>query len=241
MKKSNFLSLAILLLMAFSTQAVVKTDNFENGEKSKKKKEWVILISDGMDKWMGKTNHEPPSSEWKIENGVLSMDGKGGDIITREKYSNFELVFEFKLTKAANSGIKYFVNEVKNIETGKTMVNGPEYQIIDDYNYNKIKDDPQGLSSSGSAYLLYAPKNKKLNPHGEWNKGKIVAKGKKVEHWLNGVKVVSYKRGSKDYLTKKATTKFKNDENYGEQESGHIMLTDHNDKVYFKGIKIRKL
>ena len=194
-----------------------------------------------MDKWKGQAGQKFLEKGWKIKEDMLYLEGRGGNILTKEKYSDFELVFEFNLTEAANSGIKYFVNTVKNQETGKTMINGPEYQVIDDYNYKGIKDDPHGKSSSGALYLLYAPKNKKLNPHGEWNKGRIVAKGKKVEHWLNGVKVVSCKRGSKDYLQRKSTTKFKNDEDYGEQESGHIMLTDHGDVVYFKNIKIRKL
>jgi hypothetical protein len=151
------------------------------------------------------------------------------------------LVFEFNLTEGANSGVKYFVDTIKNGVNGSIMVNGPEYQIIDDYNYPGIKEDPNGLSSSASAYLLYAPENKILNPHGEWNTGKIVARGTKVEHWLNGVRVLSYNRGSKDFLRKKADTKFRDDLNYGELKSGHILLTDHNDRVYFRNIKIRDL
>lgn len=204
--------------------------------------DWEVLF-DGtnMDKWRGKTNPTFPSHAWKYADGVLYLDGKGGDIITKETYGNFELEFEFNLTEKANSGIKYFVGAMVNEENGSTMINGPEYQIIDDYNYPQIKDDPNGLSSSGAAYLIYPPKNKKLNPHGQWNTGRIVAKGKKVEHWLNGVKVVSYKRGSKDYLKRKADTKFKNDKNYGELETGHILLTDHGDQVYFRNIRVKRL
>jgi len=205
--------------------------------------DWEVLFDgSGTDKWKSKTGEGFPSQGWKVENSLLFLDGKGGgDIITKETYSDFELVFEFNLTEKANSGIKYFVGTVVNTETGRSMVNGPEYQIIDDYNYPKIKDDPHGLSSTAALYLMIKPKNKKLNPAGQWNTGRIVAKGKKVEHWLNGVKVVSYKRGSKDYLKRKAETKFKNDENYGELKSGHILLTDHHDKVFFRNIKIRRL
>jgi len=235
MKKIKLFSSIPFLLISVLALAFVQPST------SGKEKDWEILF-DGknMDKWKGK-NGQDFMKGWKIEDGLLFLEERGGDIMTKEKYSDFELVFEFKLTKAANSGIKYFVNTIKNTETGRTMINGPEYQIIDDYNYKGIKDDPHGTSSSAAAYLLYAPVNKKLNPHGEWNTGKIVASGKKVEHWLNGLKVVSYERGSKDFLGKKATTKFKNDENYGEQENGHIMLTDHSDKVYFRNIKICKL
>lgn len=204
--------------------------------------DWEILF-DGtdMEKWRGKTDPAFPSHAWKYADGVLYLDGKGGDIITKDTYGNFELEFEFNLTEKANSGIKYFVGTIVNEETGSTMINGPEYQIIDDYNYPEIKDDPNGLSSTGAAYLLYPPKNKNLNPHGQWNSGKILAKGKKVEHWLNGVKVVSYTRGNKDYLKRKAGTKFKSDTGYGELESGHILLTDHGDQVYFRNIRVRRL
>jgi hypothetical protein len=204
--------------------------------------EWEILFDgSNMDKWRGKTSPEFPSQGWKIEGDQLFLDGKGGDIITREKYGDFELVFEFNLTEKANSGIKYFVDEVLNEESGNTMINGPEYQIIDDFKHPEIMKDPDGLSSTASAYLLYAPENKELKPAGEWNTGKIVAKGKKVEHWLNGVKVVSYERGSEDFHQRKSETKFKNDRNYGEFKEGHILLTDHNDRVYFRNIKVRRL
>lgn len=239
----NILSLfPVLFLFSFTL-----TDSFVSqvaitSRKIQSEKWEVLFDGTGVDKWRGKTKSGFPEKGWKIENGLLFLAGKGGgDIITKEKYSDFELVFEFNLTEAANSGIKYFVDTLVNQETGSTMFNGPEYQIIDDYNNPHVKDDPHGLSSTASAYLLYAPENKKLNPPGQWNIGRIIAKNASVEHWLNGVRVVKYKRGSKDFLKRKAETKFKNDKNYGELESGHILLTDHGDKVYFKEIKIRRL
>jgi hypothetical protein len=210
---------------------------------SKKEGNWEVLFDGtGIEKWRGKSENGFPEKGWKIENGLLFIDQKGGgDIITKEKYDDFELVFQFNLTESANSGIKYFVDTLINRETGVVLFNGPEYQIIDDYNNSHVKNEPNGLISTASAYLLYSPRNKKLNPHGQWNSGKIIAKKGKVEHWLNGIKVLTYTRGSKDFQKKKAQTKFENDINYGELKSGHILITDHNDKVYFKDIKIRRL
>lgn len=239
----NILSLlSVLFLFSFTS-----TDSFVSQVEITSRKiqpeKWEVLFDGtGVDKWRGKTKSGFPEKGWKIENGLLFLAEKGGgDIITKEKYSDFELVFEFNLTEAANSGVKYFVGTIVNQETGSVMINGPEYQIIDDFNNPHVKDDPDGLSSTASAYLLYAPENKKLNPHGQWNTGKIIAKNGQVEHWLNGIRVVKYKRGSKDFLKRKAETKFKNDKNYGELESGYILLTDHGDTVYFKEIKIRRL
>ncbi|WP_372949486.1 DUF1080 domain-containing protein [Mariniphaga sp.] len=241
MKSSLSLLFALIFLSLTSANPVEKQDEKRNLKNQKD--DWVVLF-DGksVEKWKGKSEPGFPEKGWKIENGQLFLAEKGGgDIITKEKYSDFELVFQFNLTEGANSGIKYFVGTIVNQETGKETINGPEYQIIDDYNNTHVKDDPNGLSSTASAYLLYAPENKKLNPPGQWNTGRIVAKNGSVEHWLNGVRVVKYKRGSKNFLKRKAETKFKNDVNYGELESGHILLTDHNDKVYFKDIKIRRL
>ncbi len=239
----SYLSIAAVVFLFSFTQIEKPAEHVEKESREKQAGEWEVLFDGtGVEKWRGKADAGFPAKGWKIENDLLFLDGKGGgDIITKEKYGDFELVFQFNLTEAANSGIKYFVDTLVNQENGNTMFNGPEYQIIDDYNNPHVKDDPDGLSSTASAYLLYAPKNKKLNPHGQWNTGKIIAKNGRVEHWLNGIRVVKYKRGSKDFLKRKAETKFKNDKNYGELERGHILLTDHNDKVYFRNIKIRRL
>ena len=115
-------------------------------------------------------------------------------------------------------------------------------QIIDDYNNSAVKNNKHPEGSTASLYLVYAPKNKRLLPAGQWNNAKIIVKGVHVEHWLNGVKVVSYERGSKDFRSRMATTKFKDYDNYGELSSGHIMLTDHDgDKCYFRNIRIKRL
>jgi hypothetical protein len=241
--KTSVLSLLFALNLFAFTPTDSSVGQVENTNRKARSNNWEILFDGtGVDKWRGKTEDGFPKKGWKIENGQLFLAEKGGgDIITKETYSDFELVFQFNLTENANSGIKYFVGTIVNQETGSKMINGPEYQIIDDYNHIDIKDDPNGLSSTASVYLLYAPANKKLHPPGQWNTGRIIAKNGRVEHWLNGVRVVKYKRGSKDFLKRKAETKFKNDINYGELESGHILLTDHNDKVYFKEIRVRRL
>jgi hypothetical protein len=206
---------------------------------------WEVLF-DGKttDKWKSINGDSFPSFSWTMDHNTLSVanNRKGEDIITKEQYSNFDLRFSFKLTYAANSGVKYFVEKIKNNETGEMEWNGPEYQIIDDYNNIAVKDHKHPNGSTAALYLVYAPKHKKLFPPGEWNSARIVARGSHVEHWLNGVKVVSYTRGMNDFRRRMTATKFKEYTNYGELPMGHIMLTDHEgDKVYFRNIRIKRL
>jgi hypothetical protein len=211
---------------------------------SKEKSEGWELLFDGKntDKWRSVNSDNFPANGWTVEHGTLFLSGENaGDIITKEKFGNFELVLDFKLTHSANSGIKYFVTDMTNKADGKIFKNGPEYQIIDDYNHPEIKDHQHEKSSTASLYLIYAPQNKKLKPEGEWNQVRIIAKGKYVEHWLNGIKVLSYERGTKEFRQLVSETKFKDQKDYGEVTSGHILLTDHHDKVYFKNIRIRRL
>src|SRR5690606_12923621 len=154
---------------------------------------WQLLF-DGKDpniRWRSIRGDKFPAEGWTIENETLVLlpGRKGGDIITREQFSDFELVLDYKLADSANTGIKYFVSALKN-EKGKTALNGPEFQLIDDYKHETVIDNKSPETSTASLYLLYAPQGKKLNGAGAWNQVKIVAKGKQVEHWINGTKVV---------------------------------------------------
>src|SRR5699024_9986560 len=99
-----------------------------------------------------------------------------------------------------------------------------------------VKNHQHDVGSTASLYLLYAPKNKDLHPARQWNHGKIIVEGDYIEHWLNGVKVVSCERGNEEFRDRVSTTKFKNYDNYAEAPAGHIMLTNHGDVVYFKNI-----
>ena len=206
--------------------------------------DWEVLF-DGHDlkKWQNSTSDSIPYKGWKIENGTLVVtSGRiGGDIITRATYQNFELKLDFKLTESANSGIKYLVNRIKNAKTNTTSLMGIEYQIIDDFNYPEVKPDPNSTMSTGAVYLLYPPQGKKLLPPGQWNQVRIVVNGKKCEHWLNGKLLASYERNSQDFKDKVAQTKFKDYPEYAQADSGHILLQDHGNQVYFRNILIRRL
>ncbi|MEK6479370.1 DUF1080 domain-containing protein [Catalinimonas sp. 4WD22] len=239
-----------LALLACSSQ---QENNAENSQQenavdedkvqfsSSESEGWTMLFDgSGTDHWVELGTNRFPENGWVIENGALVLN-EGGNIVTREQYSDFDLSFEFNLTEGANSGIKYYVAELTNEKSSDTVMNGPEYQIIDDVDNPDIQDRKDETVTTAALYLLYSPENKKLLPPGQWNQGRIVSKDNQVEHWLNGVKVVSYERGSQDFLQKKMDTKFKNYPNYGEVPNGHIMLTDHHDKVYFRNIKIKRL
>ena len=177
-----------------------------------------------------------PEKGWVIENGVLSVvsEGKGGDIITEEAFSDFELSIDFKLTKGANSGIKYFILPGTNL--------GCEYQILDDENHPDAKEGKNGNRLQGSLYDVIPPaKDKKDNPVGEWNNARIISKGKHVEHWLNGKKIVAFERGSASFNAFKAESKFADNDNWATPVKSPILLQDHNDAVSFRNIKIREL
>lgn len=238
----HFIIIIIIISAALINYRYQKNEHLFGDTREKVK--WEILF-DGKNllQWRQAYKDSLPSPGWVIESGTLSVQKgrKGGDIITKDTYQNFELAFDFKLTEAANSGIKYHVNLIENAQAKKSAMMGIEYQVIDDYNYPEIKDDPNGTSSTGAAYLLYPPRGKKLKPAGEWNTAKIIVKGNYAEHWLNGTKIVTYFKGTDEFNKKVSETKFKDYPEYAKSNSGYIMLTDHGDQVYFRNIRVRRL
>lgn len=174
-----------------------------------------------------------PGPGWKVENGILTKIGKvpGGHIITKEKYSDFTLTWEWKISPKGNNGIKYLVVE------DRPNAPGPEYQMLDDTGHHDGKVGPH--RQTACLYDILPPsEDKQLSPVGEWNLSKIVVKGKSVEHWLNGNLVLSYELETDALKAAIAKSKFAKAEDFGKKVDGHIMLTDHIDECSFRNIKI---
>lgn len=232
MKKFIYLSVLFLLVLTTSnsqTPNTLTSKEIKNG--------WVLLFDGTSTNGWTTTKGQPvPAGGWEIANGCINtiIGGKGADIITVNEYSDFELSVDFKITPGCNSGIKYFFT---TYESGGNL--GCEYQIIDD----KLGEDTkQANHLCGSLYDVLPPveSKKKVNSPGEWNTLRVVAKGKKVEHWMNGVNILEYTRGDQAFSDAVAKSKFsKTVPAFGTVEKGHIMLQYHGGLVAFRNIKIK--
>lgn len=208
---------------------------------------WKMLWDgESTEGWRGARLDDFPEEGWKIDDGVLTVlasgggeSEAGGDIVTEKRYGDFELKVDFKITEGANSGIKYFVDTDLNKGPGSSI--GLEYQILDDDKHpDAKKGNHEGSRTMASLYdLIQADPDKPVNPVGEWNTARIVSKGNKVEHWLNGIKVLEYERKSDEYRKLVAESKYVDWPDFGEAEKGHILLQDHGNEVSFKNIKIK--
>jgi hypothetical protein len=205
------------------------------------------LLWDGKttDGWRSARREEFPTAGWEVKDGMLVINETGGgessaagDIITREKFSDYELSVDFKITEGANSGIKIFVDPALNQGKGSSI--GPEFQILDDERHPDAKLGRKDTRKVGSFYdVMAAPADKVVKPIGEWNNARILADGKQLSFWLNGVKTLEAERGSKEWRDAVADSKFKNFSGFGELPEGHILLQDHGNQVFFRNIKIR--
>jgi hypothetical protein len=237
--------LAALLTSALAAGAQTPQGSPNTLTPQEKKAGWKLLF-DGQttNGWRGAYRESFPEKGWDVRDGMLIVQpsgggeaANGGDIVTVNEYSSFELKLDFKLTEGANSGIKYFVTEQQPKSPGSAI--GLEYQLLDDEAHPDARLGIDGNRTLASLYDVMPAKNKKRNPVGEWNQARILVRGKHVEHWLNGVKVLSYERGGKEFLEHKARSKFKERKDFGEAKQGHILLQDHGNQVFFRNIKIR--
>ncbi len=200
--------------------------------------------------WTGLKGTSFPSQSWTVERGTLrTLDTRHGrDIVSEEKFDDFELAFDYKISPRGNSGVKYLVqqewlsphwapDEAEAFKADQVVAAvGYEYQIHDD---EALRRKPGWESeSTGALYLLVAPGAKEQNPPGEWNSARVVVSGPHVEHWLNGKKLLEYELASKALLDKVETTKFRKVPGYGRKAPGNIVLQHHGAPVWFRNVRI---
>ncbi|MDR2926700.1 MAG: DUF1080 domain-containing protein [Cytophagaceae bacterium] len=218
---------------------------------------WRLLF-DGktFNGWRGYTRQDMPSA-WTIEDDAIKINGSGrgeagakdgGEIIFDEKFKNFELAFDWKVSKGANSGILYYIQE---LEGEPAYISAPEYQILDNENHPDAKLGVDGNRMSASLYDMIPASPQNAKPFGEWNTGKIVCYKGTIVHYQNGEKVLEYHLWTPEWKAMLDASKFSQDKwplAYdlllncgGDNGEGLIGLQDHGDDVWYRNIKLKVL
>ena len=214
-----------------------------------------LIPTEGLTGWtLTNARRIPQPAKWSVQDGKMVLEHSdrtrslpGGNLITAKQYTNFVLDFAWVAPQRCNNGIKYRVKDFPKTEDSQVSGwLGCEYQILDDFNRGEgFRDD--GRWSTASLYDLFGPdkEKKKLNSHGEVNTGRIVVLDNRVEHWLNGLKVLQCEVGSDAWKSAVARSKFaretKPGEGFGENPTGFIMITDHGDSISFETVVVREI
>lgn len=244
MKKINYVFVALALTaMAFTSCGSSKKASSAANEK------WITLF-DGktFNGWRGYNRADMPKA-WTIEDGAIKINGSGmgeagakdgGDIIFDRKFKNFELTFEWKVSKGANSGVFYLAQEIQG---QPIYMSAPEYQILDNVNHPDAKLGVNGDRQSASLYDMIPASPQNSKPYGEWNTGKILVYQGTVVHFQNGKEVLEYHLWTDAWNKMVDGCKFKGVESFinvgGPNKEGYVGLQDHGNDVWYRNIKIR--
>lgn len=198
---------------------------------------WIVLF-DGKSKeaWRGYQRRDFPDKGWVIDQGAFKtvVDGEHVDLVTKQKFRNFELELEWKVSPGGNGGIFYRASE----EDKEIWHSAPEIQVLDD---DRHRDGKNPKTSAGSLYALVAPVGKKLRPVGDFNQFRLVLRSNHGEHWVNGLKIVEYDLGSPKLKELIAESKFKNMPSFARLPEGHIGIQHHGQEVWYRNIRVRDL
>ena len=236
MNMIKILSITLASLMFWACNSLKNNSKAEN--------DWIILFDGSTtDALRGYGIESFPQGVWYVEEGVLiaNPDTANRDLITKDRFRNFELELEWAVDTAANSGIFFHMQENLSMEAGNgnspNWLDNFELQVLDDLHFH----DTLAIRSAGAVYDLIAPKNKVLKPIGEFNEARLVHLDGYVEYWLNANKVVEFEINSPEMNELLIKSKFKENPGYHSDKEGHIMFQHHGQKVYYRNIRVREL
>ena len=228
---------AFMLLM--SCKEVKKTQSDQSNILLKAAEpEWESLMD--ASKWRAYNQNILPTN-WSITDSLISCFGKagdmGGDIISTQKYANFEFSWEWKISSEGNSGVFYHV--IEDTIYHSPYQTAPEYQLLDDVDFPSPIEDWQ---KTGANYAMHPANDLKvLKAVGEWNSSSIIFDHGKVSHYLNGALIVSFDKFTPEWQALRGSGKWVDYPDYGKANTGFLGLQDHGSGVWFKEVKIKDL
>jgi len=247
----NLVILLAVFMLSCSPKKTETTENVQDTTSAMTTDDGWEILFDGTstDKWKSYCGDSFPSSGWEVVDGTLHVIGSGrgeagggGDIVTREKYKDFELSLEWKVSEGGNSGIFYLARERCGQDQKPIWQSAPEMQILDNERHPDARLGKDGNRQAGSLYDLIPAKPQNAKPAGEWNTVTIMVYRGTVVHTQNGENVLEYHLWTDDWKNMVANSKFKDYEDFvNVAQEGVIGLQDHGDDVWFRNIKIRRL
>ncbi|MCH4822845.1 DUF1080 domain-containing protein [Gramella lutea] len=249
MKRLMLIGCSILLMTACKnenkeSEEVVEVEK-EMKTESQEKDEWQTLFNgEDLEGWKA-YNRDSISGQWKVEDGAIAFAPAKGDkrikeyLITEDEFGNFELSLEWKISEGGNSGIMWGVKETEKYDEPYYI--SPEIQVLDNQNHPDAKN---GLDrTAGALYDLVPPSEDVAKPAGEWNKEVIHINYDENLGWvkLNGKKIVEFPLQGEEWKELIKDSKFSDWEDFGSTRRGKIAFQDHDDKVWFRNIKIKEL
>ena len=239
MKKTSCFLVLLLPGLLFSACKTAQDDccRADAAPPAERRSSWIVLFDGKLtDQLRGYKTDSFPKENWVIEDGALkTIPGKPLDLVTREKFRDFELEYEWKVAAGGNSGVMYNVAETET----EAWMTGPEMQVVDDI---KHPDGKNPKTTAGSLYALIAPHTRKsLRAVGEFNKARIISRNGHVEHWLNGSRILEYDWGSPQIKELIAQSKFKDMPRFMSQKEGHIDFQHHGEEAWYRNMRVRRL
>ena len=200
--------------------------------------DWIVLFDgETLEGWRGYRLEGVPAG-WSVADGAIHLgrsdEGQRADLMTEAQFASFDLELEWAVGEGGNSGIFFHVTE----DHDRSYETGPEYQILDNGGH---RDGEKAKTSAASNYALHEPAKDVTLPLREFNVARLVVQGDHVEHWLNGEKVLEYTLWDDDWKARVAASKFAAMPDYGLRETGHVVLQDHGDEIWFRNIRIKRL